>query len=49
MKLQITRYFATQMFPYHNLESDSEDCKLEQVRAFNSPSLFVVLERFSEL
>ena len=48
-KLQVTRYFTTQMLHYHNLRLDSEDYKVEQVRAFNLPSLFLVLRRFLEL
>jgi hypothetical protein len=48
-KLQITRYFTTQMLHYHKLESDSEDYKLEQVSGFKLPGLFVVLKRFLEL
>ena len=37
------------MLHYHKLKSDSEDYKLEQVRGFNLPSLFVVLKGFLEL
>ena len=33
-KLQITRYFTTQMLHYHKLNPDSKDYKLEQVRGY---------------
>jgi hypothetical protein len=48
-KSQVTRYFTTQMLHYHKLESDSGDYKLEQVRVFHLPSLFIVLTGFLEL
>lgn len=31
-KPQITRYFATQMLPYHKLKSDSDGYKQEQIK-----------------
>ena len=37
------------MLHYHKLKSDAEDYNLEQVRAFNLPSLFIVLGNFLEL
>ena len=37
------------MLHYHKLESDSGDYKLEQVRVFHLPSLFIVLTGFLEL
>ena len=37
------------MLYYHKLKLDSEDYKLEQVRGFGLPSLYVVLKRFLEL
>ena len=33
----------------HKLKLDSEDYKLEQVKGFDLPSLYVVLKRFLEL